>query len=332
MNRLPLLCAIAVIGLALFGFWQPAWVGAGALAAAVNASNIVLGSLLLALVTPLIRGRWQPLLAPGNRLGSSAVVLIIPMLLPVLIAMPWVYPWFNHDAPGFRGLWLSPWFFVVRTLLYGGLAWLLQRWVPKRSAPGLILYALVASLAAVDWLMSLQPGFVSSVFGLLLIARQLLDGLAFAGLCVLCWNVTALPAQQGVLLRGLLVSALAFWAYVHFMQYLIIWSVNLQHETVWYRLREGGLWGALSVLLVLGQLACLVVLASPWGSRSRVLVGGCAAILLLGAVESVWISLPSIFPEAAVGASLTAVFCQGVYGAGLFAWWRWLWQRRRHDR
>jgi hypothetical protein len=286
-------------------------------------------------VTPLIRGRWSVLLAPGSRLGLSAVVLIIPMLLPVLIAIPWVYPWFNVDEPGFRGLWLSPWFFVVRTLLYGGLALGLQRWVLQQGVehcgPGLILYVLVASLAAVDWLMSLQSGFVSGLFGLLLIARQLLDGLAFAGLCVLCRNLEPLSSQQRDLLRGLLVSAMAFWAYVHFMQYLIIWSVNLQHETRWYRVREGGVWGALSAVLMAGQLVCLLALASPWGSRPRILVWGCATILLLGAVESIWISLPSIFPQAAVGAGMTAVFCQGLYGTGLFAWWRWQWQRRRHE-
>ncbi|MBI6908296.1 hypothetical protein [Pseudomonas palleroniana] len=329
MNRLLLLAA--TLGLVLLGVWQPAWVGGGALAAAVNGSNIALGCLLLALLTPLISGRWQTLLTPGSRLGASAVWLIIPMLLPVLITMPWVYPWFNQQAPGFRGLWLSPWFFVLRTLVYGAIFWLLRGWPGKRNAAGLILYAPVASLAAVDWLMSLQAGFVSSVFGLLSIARQLLDGVAFAGLCGLCWNVMLLPARQCVLLRGLLVSALAFWLYVQFMQYLIIWSVDLPHEITWYSVRETGGWGALTALLFAGQLACLGVLASPWGERMRVLTGGCAAILLLSVVESMWISLPSIFPQASLGAFLTAVLCQAVYAAGLFALWRRQWQRRRHD-
>lgn len=331
MKRLPLLVAIAALGLALFALWQPAWVGAGALAAAVNGTSIALGCVLLAVLTPLVSGRWQPLLEPGSRLGASAVILMVPMLLPVLLAMAWVYPWYSQEIQGFRGLWLSPWFFVLRTLLYAGLAWRVLRWAGRHNAVGLILYGLTASLAAVDWLMSLQPGFVSSIFGLLLIARHVLDGLAFAGLCAMCWNVVLLPARQCVVLRGLLVSALGFWVYVHFMQYLIIWSVNLEHETLWYRLREAGLWGVLTALLMLGQLACLLVLASPWGARMWVLMWGCAAILLLGALESIWISLPSIFPEAGAGALLTAVLCQGVYAGGLFMWWRRQWQRRRHD-
>lgn len=335
MKRQVTAFAIGALGIALFGIWQPAWVGAGALAAAVNGSNIVLGCLLLALLTPLISGRWQVLLAPGSRLGCSAVVLMLPMLAPVVIAIAWIYPWFPVDGSGFRGMWLSPWFFALRTLLYAGVAMGLQYWThredAKRSGPGLILYALVASLAAVDWLMSLQPGFASSVFGLLLIARQLLDGLAFAGLCMLCWNLLPLPPPQCQILRGLLISALAFWVYVHFMQYLIIWSVNLEHETQWYRVREAGAWGLISAGLVAGQLVCLLMLASQWGGRPRVLVLGCLAILLLGTLESIWLSLPSIFPQASLGVGGVALFCQGVYGLGLWTWWRWRWQRRRHE-
>lgn len=177
----------------------------------------------------------------------------------------------------------------------------------------------------------MQPGFASSIFGLLLIARQLLEGLAFAGLCVLCWNLVPLPAPQCQVLRGLLVSALAFWAYVHFMQYLIIWSVNLAHETQWYRVREVGAWGGVSAVLVAGQLACLLALASPWGGRPRVLVWGCVAILLLGTLESIWLSLPALFPDASLGAGVVALFCQGVYGIGLWTWWQWRWQRRLHE-
>jgi hypothetical protein len=330
MKRLPAAFAIGAVGIALLGVWQPAWVGAGTLAAAINASNIVLGCLLLALLTPLISGRWQILLAPGSRLGRSAVVLMLPMLLPVLLAMAWLYPWFASEGSGFRGVWLSPWFFVLRSVLYAGIALVLHRLSPRRCGLGLILYVVLASLAAVDWLMSLQSGFASSIFGLLLIARQLLDGLAFAGLCVLCWNLVPLPAPQCQVLRGLLISALAFWAYVHFMQYLIIWSVNLEHETQWYRVREAGIWGGISRVLVAGQLACLLMLILPWGGRPRVLVWGCAAILLLGTLESIWFSLPSVFPDASFGASVMALFCQGVYGLGLWAWWRWQWQRRRH--
>lgn len=331
MKRLSAAFAVGAVGVVLLGIWQPAWVGVGTLAAAINGSNIVLGCLLLALLTPLISGRWQVLLAPGSRLGRSAVMWLLPMMLPVLLTLAWVYPWFAVEGSGFRGVWLSPWFFVLRTVMYAGVALVLQRWAPRRCAPGLILYALLASLAAVDWLMSLQPGFASSIFGLLLIARQLLEGLAFAGLCVLCCNLMPLPAPQCQVLRGLLVSALAFWAYVHFMQYLIIWSVNLEHETQWYRVREAGVWAVISAMLVAGQLACLLMLASPWGGRPRVLVCGCVTLLLLGTLESIWFSLPSVFPEVSLGAGVVALLCQGVYGLGLWTWWHWQWQRRRHE-
>ncbi|MCF4996553.1 hypothetical protein GIW70_25990 [Pseudomonas syringae] len=333
MTRLSAAFGLGVVAMAALGVWQPAQVGAGALAAAVNASNIALGCLLLGLLTPLISGRWQVLLAPGSRLGRTALILLLPMLLPVLLTMAWLYPWFRADTPGFRGLWLSPWCFALRSVAYAGIFFALQRWTqrPERCAMGLIVYAVVASLAAVDWLMSLQADFMSSLFGLLLIARQLLDGLAFAGLCVLCWNLVPLSDAQCRVLRGLLVSALAFWMYVQFMQFLIIWSVDLPHETVWYRVRRQGAWVVPGAVLVAGQVVCLPALASPWGARSRVLVWGCAAILLLGTVESIWLSLPSIFPQLSLGTGAIALLCQSVYGIGLWAWWRWHWQRRRHE-
>lgn len=86
-----------------------------------------------------------------------------------------------------------------------------------------------------------------------------------------------------------------------------------------------------SAVLVAGQLACLLALASPWGGRPRVLVWGCVAILLLGTLESIWLSLPALFPDASLGAGVVALFCQGVYGIGLWTWWQWRWQRRLHE-
>ncbi|MDI2590133.1 hypothetical protein POF45_01630 [Pseudomonas sp. 681] len=335
MRRLTVAFVISALVLLVLAVWQPGWVAAGTLAAALNASSVILGCLLLGLITPLIRGRWQLLLAPGTRLGLSGIWLIVPMLLPVLLGMAWLYPWFHVHDVGFRGVWLSPGFFMLRTLLYGVVFIVLQRWVVeqrrKRCGPGLIIFVLVSSLSAVDWLMSLQQGFASSLFGLLLIARQLLAGLAFCGLCVLCWNPLPLPVQQRTVLRGLLVSALAFWVYVQFMQYLIVWSVNLAHETQWYRVREQGGWGVLTGLLVVAQLLCLLVLASPVGHRERMLIRGCCVILLLGAVESIWMSLPSVLTSMEVGPLLIALLCQVVYGLGLWAWWQRLWQRRRHE-
>jgi len=322
-----LIAVLLGLVLLLCGFWHPAMVVAATLAAAVACINVILGCLLLAMVTPLVRGIWQPLLLPGLLLGVRGVPLIVPMLLPILLGVRLVYPWAQVDEHGFRGGWLSPLAFCLRSIAYGAVWWVLQRWVIRGSfkmyPAGVIIHVLLASLAAVDWLMSLQPAFFSSLFGLLQMARQLLDGLAFAGLIAL---LTQAGARVDVL-RALLVAVLGFWVYLQAVQYLIIWTVNLPHEVQWYLLREQGLWAGVTALLASAQLLLLVGLASPWGRQRRSLLLACPAILVLGALEALWMSLPSL-PASndllffAMGLIAQLAYAAGVGGGLLQAWRR----------
>ena len=308
-------------------FAWPAWVAAAMLPAAVASINLILGCLLLAMIVPLVRGAWQPLLLPGAGLGVQGVPLIVPMLLPALLGMGLIYPWVGLHEPGFRGGWLSPWAFCLRTLLYGALWWMLQRWVIRKAVTrypaGVILWVLLSSLEAVDWLMSLQNGFFSSLFGLLQIARQLLDGLALAG-----W--VALLTRSGVrldILRGLLVAALAFWLYLHAVHYLIIASVDLPREVQWYWDRGQGPWALVTAVLMIAQVVCLIVLASPLGLRSVWLQLACPLVLVLGAMEAVWMTWPSLAAGSGLGALLLLLIAQMAYAAGVGGGVLWAWRR-----
>jgi hypothetical protein len=330
-QRLQRLClslaALLALLLLLCAFGWPARVVAATLPAAVASINLILGCLLLALVVPLVRGAWQPLLLPGARLGVKGVPLILPMLLPVLLGVRLIYPWAGVSESGFRGVWLSPWAFCLRTLLYGVLWWGLQRWVVRgatsRYPAGVIVLVLLSSLAAVDWLMSLQDGFFSSLFGLLQIGRQWLDGLALVG-----W--LALLTRSGVrldILRGLLVAALAFWLYLHAVHYLIIASVDLPREAQWYLLRGAGPWGLLTGVLMVAQVLCLLWLASPLGLRLRSLQLACPLLLVLGAWEAVWMTLPSLPFMSGMGALLLVLIAQVAYAAGVAGGLIWAWRR-----
>lgn len=311
---------LMVILLTVLALWQPVLVATATLPAAVTMINLALGCLLLAMVVPLIRGAWQPLLLPGLRLGARGVPLILPLLLPVLFGVHLIYPWSHSDYTGFRGIWLSPLGFCWRSVIYAAMWWVMQRWVARHSSgaypAAIIVHVLLVSLAAVDWLMSLQPEFFSSLFGLLQIARQLLDGLAFAGLI-------ALLTQSGLrldILRGVLVAALAFWLYLHAVHYLIIASVDLPAEAKWYLVRQQGLWSAVTDAFIFAQGLCLLWLASPWGLWPGSLKGACVLILLLGALEALWMSLPSLPLMNGVVAVLVALLMQVAYGALICAW------------
>lgn len=304
---------VAALVLLLTGLWHPQTALAATLAGALVWVNLALGCLLLGYICPLINGAWQPLLEPGVAMGSAWVPWIVPMLLPMLLGVHWLYPWAQAPAPGFRGVWLAPACFVLRTLLYGAAWWGLQRQV-LRPAPGLIALVLLSSLAAIDWLLSLQVGLDSSVFGLLLIGRQLLGALALAGL-------VRRDSSRANVLRGLLVAALALWLYLQFIQFLITDWTRLPAESHWYHLRGEGVWAWLSALLFGLQLGCLVLLASPWGLRPALLRGVCVVIVLDSAVESLWLVLPGMGDGLALGLGVLGVWAYATL-AGV-----WLWPR-----
>src|SRR5262249_37384252 len=156
---------------------------------------------------------------------------------------------------GFKAFYLAPWFFVLRTIIYFAIWTVLAIWVrnswadPRRmivsASTGLIIYALTASFAGIDWLESLTPDFHSSLYGLLFLTFQLLAGLAFA-LAVALARLGAPTFQYG----AILLSVLLLWAYIHAMQYIIIWSGNIPDEVIWYANRERGLWGVMLWVLI----------------------------------------------------------------------------------
>lgn len=319
--------AVTVALMLLIALWRPAMVAASALPAAVAMINLTLGCLLLAMVVPWVHGAWQPLLRPGLMLGTKGVPLILPLLLPVLVGVRQIYPWADDFGSGFRGVWLSPVGFCLRSVVYAAIWWVMQRAVVRHQKgaypAAVIIHVLVVSLAAVDWLMSLQPDFFSSLFGLLQVARQILEGLAFAGLI-------ALLTQAGLrldILRGLLVAALAFWLYLHAVHYLIIASVNLPHEAQWYLLRQQGIWAAVTDGLMSAQALCLVWLASPMGLWRGSLQWVCVLIVLLGAVEALWMSLPSLPSMVGIVPLALALLVQMAYGAVMCAWLASAWRR-----
>jgi len=200
----------ALAGLAALIFAQPRAVLVAYLTAAVTVSAIPAGALAVLMITYLVRGDWTE----GLHVPLAAAALTMPiagiLFAPVLIGIPWLYPWANeswvhdswvhdswaHDSwahdfvahaarhAGFKAFYLTPWFFVLRTVCYFLLWSLLAVWVrgawadPRRmvraASAGLIIYALTSSFAGVDWLESLTPQFHSSIYGLLFLTFQLL--------------------------------------------------------------------------------------------------------------------------------------------------------------
>jgi hypothetical protein len=280
-----LLLVLARPGEALTG-----WLGAASFIAGLPA-----GALMLLLMMAMISGQWtQDLRGPARLLGALWPLAAL-VFVPVLVGMAAIYPWFGAPPHSvFAGVWLKPVFFAARTIVWFALGWFVaaRASVPMSegfAAAMLIALVLATQFAASDWLMTLDPAFASSGFGLQVICFDVCA--ALAAMILLCL-AAGRPRHTGVL-GGLLLTLLLLWAYFQFMPFLIVWSGNLPDGVGWYLARRGPGWVATIIAAsLLGGVPLLALLASQV-RHSRRWLGLCAASVLVGkAIEFAWLTLP----------------------------------------
>ena len=305
MNRASLLCVGAgavALGIALLL----------SLAAGIRVMPSYLAAWLFFLAVPLgalplvmaleLAGLGASALAGHLRGVLMALPVAALLAIPVLIGVRELYPWSASPLPGFAGGWWTPGGFTIRCVVFLAIWTLLglvyarrptprsARWRRKLAVPGLGLHLVMGTLAAGDWAMSLEPGLNSSSFGLLLIAAQC--GIALsAALLLAAAGRDGVAAAMGARLLLVLLGA---WMFLHFTQYLIVWSADLPNEIVWYRQRDSGLgrgaeWFALACFLL-----ALIALLPRRFAGSIAAVGAMAAlVLLLHLVETLWMVAPA---------------------------------------
>jgi len=295
--------ALAALGASLdarafFAAWLIAW---------WTCASVILGGQANLWMHGITGGAWAQPLRPVWQACARRMPLLLLLMLPLLLS-PWaLYPWGEpgwhpeSSASGFKALWLTPWFFDLRLLVYGAVWTALSvlptdRTPPRKglSALALLAYGLSVSLAGVDLLMSLLPEWYASGFGLLLIVMQMKFAFAYA-----MWRgigTAPLPPQRGRDLGNLLLMYVLMWAYLAFVQFLIIWAENLPHEIAWYvpRLQTGWVW--LAVLLPVAGffIPLLLLLFRAFKQNAGRLRKLSAGLCLMGYAESVWLVLPSV--------------------------------------
>lgn len=247
-------------------------------------------------------------------------------LLAVLIFYPSLYPWFDpspelaEGLTGFKGLWLNRSFFLARTAAYLILWILLTRAMVRTSrrqdvdgdpahsrkytrlAAGFIaVFAITFWLASFDWIMSLEPLWYSSIFGVYNFAGGFLGTLAVITILAV-WLRNAGPLR-GVLtsdhlhdLGKLIFAFSSFWMYTWFSQYMLIWYVNFAEEAEYFVLRHQGAWASLTVLnLFLTWVIPFVALLSRSAKRNAgVMVKVCVVILLGRSLDLYMMITPSV--------------------------------------
>jgi hypothetical protein len=307
MNRARMPLAVgSLLLLALAGAaWRPDMRAllAGYLALWWFVAGALLGGLANVWLHQLTGGAWGETIRPPLLRAARWLPLVCLLFLPVLAGMHLLYPWagaeaLDPDTP-FRRWWLAPGFFAVRSvaclLLWSVLAWIETRARGRsagRAAACLLLYGLSVSLAAFDWIMSLQPAWYSSVFGWLAATGQMLTGLALA---VVLIDRDAARARLPDL-GNLLMMYVLTWAYLAYVQFLIIWAADLPREIAWYLRRDTPAWHAVAwALLALHGAGPLVILLSRRAKGAPRLLGLLAAVLLAAhLLDCWWLVLPSI--------------------------------------
>jgi hypothetical protein len=284
------------------------------------ALGLVMGACVTLWIHALTGGRWGEVLRPAAALIVRRRMLLLPLFIPIAIGLRVLYPWATPEGHAFDGLdlprfaraWLDVPAFAARAVVYG-IAWYwlagsaLQPAITRaQAARGLVLHGLLGSLAAVDMLMSLVPGWRSTGFPLLVLVSQALGGTS----ALIAWTAFRMPARLAEdaaprvpLARdmgNLLLMFALVWGYLGFMQFLIIWAENLPPEIAWFvpRLQTG--WYAVGVVLVAAQLALPTTAMLFRGIKDRPGRLGAVALLSLAAhaLDSVWLIVPSVDAHA----------------------------------
>lgn len=246
-------------------------------------TGVALGSLAWSMVHHLSGGAWGVVTRRVFEASSRTVPFMALLFLPVAFGVQDLYIWARPEVVAvdkilqYKQPYLNVSFFYIRAALYfviwTVLAYTLSAWslqqdtsydekravrMQRLSGGGLVVYALTIFFMSVDWMMSIDPYWYSTIYGILFIGGQGLSAMAFTiAVVVLLARVEPMSKVIGPNhlhdMGKLLLAFVMLWAYFNFSQFLIIWSGNLPEEIPWYLTRMKGGWGWVSVLLIVGH-------------------------------------------------------------------------------
>ena len=246
-------------------------------------SGIAIGCLGILLLHNVVGGNWGVVIRRFAESGASTLFLAAIGLIPIFIGMHWIYTWTDPILlkktanVGIKATYLSSWFFIVRSVVYV-VVWMfwgyrLLRWSDEQdrtgdpdrfiqarmkrfSAPGLLIFGFTTSWAFIDWVMSLEPAWYSTVFPWMFTIGEML--LTFSFVIALLILLRHHRPFAGVVnfqhyndLGNLMLCFTMLWAYLMLAQFLIIWSENLPEEIPWYLRRFSNGWGYLAFFIAI---------------------------------------------------------------------------------
>ena len=294
--------------------------------------SICLGGLFFTMLQHLTRAGWSVVLRRISEGLASNLKWIWIGFIPIVVLV-WsgdLYHWAGGaehlpqaEADLLRGKepYLTPWFWTARAALYFVIWFALARFFvgtsiaqdtsgdPKLTsrmqsvaAPGMILYAFTQSFAAIDWLMTLEFTWFSTMFGVYFFAASCC-GFAATMILLLYFLQRAGRITESVSLehyqdmgKFLFAFGIVFWSYIAYSQYMLIWYANIPEETTWFLIRQLGSWKGLSILLILGHfLLPFLFLLSRHPKRFKGALAAAAAwMVVIHFIDIYWLGMPSV--------------------------------------
>jgi hypothetical protein len=296
--------------------------------------SISLGALFFVALQHVVRAGWSVTVRRlAEILAANLVfmpILFLPILVPMLIGFPGAYfQWLDPERIAGNEVlqeklaYLNLPFFTIRAtfyfLVWGLLAGSFLRQSTRQDTSGdpaltermeraspaaLILFALTVSFASIDWLMSIEPMWSSTIFALYYFAGAVVAALAALILLAIALQAGGLVQRSITVehyhdLGKLLLGFIVFWGYMAFSQYMLIWYANIPEESVWYLARQTGPWTWITLGLLFGHLLIPFLGLLPREvKRRKMLLGGWAAWMLAAHwIDIYWLVMPTFAPD-----------------------------------
>jgi len=325
--------------------------------------QVALGGLLLMMIQNTVGGRWGLIIQRLAEAATQTLPLLAVLFIVILIGIPQLYIWAHPDVVAHDSLlqakaaYLNTPFFIVRAVVYFaiwiGIAYLLRKWstqldknpddmglrkkLRNLSAPGILIFGLTVTFASVDWMMSLEPHWYSTIYGMTFGVSAMASGFAF--MVILLMRLLKFKPWSDVIrtidisdLGNWLLASIMLWAYMVFSQFLIIWSANLPEETTWYLARTQGGWQWVAIINVFLHFFLPFFFLLERGTKRAPgrLFKIAVLVLIMRFADLVWLIIPALSPGKltfpwlsvvavlAIGGLFMAVFLRQLTKANFF--------------
>jgi hypothetical protein len=355
IERRSLVIGLVFSVLALIGaFLRPGEFFSGYLLSFMVWLGVTLGSMSILMIRHLTGGGWGMVIRRIMGAAMRCIPLMTVLFIPLLFGLRYLYVWagpldkiadqhLREHLQDITRSYLSVSGFIIRAAVYFAiwnlLSFLLTKWSREQnqpdapnhtqhfkavSGPGLVLYAFTIGFAAIDWIMSIDPGWISTMYGLIVLIGEVMSAMCFA---VVIERILVKYKPMSGWLRpnfvhdhgNWMLTFIMVWAYFSFSQWLIIWAGNLPDEITWYMKRLNGGWGVIGLCLAIFHFIVpfVILLSRPLKRNIYKLVWVAIGLLIMQYLDLFWIIEPNF------SSTLRLTWADVIIPVGMGGLWMW---------